>query len=96
MSKINEIKVHIEQLWSYFSKMKEIKNIKSKNEAHFKLFLLYILDLHNLHIEQKVDLLANPLNFKRYEVIQKMKDDLAIEGLGKLSLKTVEEIPKTY
>ena len=35
MSKINEIIVHIEQLWSYFSKMKEMKKnqVKEWNEV---------------------------------------------------------------
>ena len=35
------------------------------NESHFKFFLVYLIDLHNLHIEGKVSLLANPLNKNR-------------------------------
>ena len=35
------------------------------NESRYKFFLLYMIDLHNLHIEDRVDLIANPLNEKR-------------------------------
>ena len=35
------------------------------NESHFKFFLLYLIDLHNLHIEGRVSTLANPLNENR-------------------------------
>ena len=44
----------------FFSWINKYKNIKFMNEAHFKLFLLYILDLHNLHIKLKVDVVKNP------------------------------------
>ena len=71
-----------------FSWLNKFKNIKSMNEAHFKLFMLYILDLHNLHIEKKVDLLANPLNPRRKEEIQKLNDEIVLEGFEKLSLNT--------
>ena len=57
------------------------------NEAHFKLFILYVLDLHNLHIEKKVDLLANPLNPLRDQEIQKVNENIALRGLSHLSLE---------
>ena len=43
------------------------------NEPRFKMFLLYMIDLHNLHIDNRVDLVANPLNEKREEAIQNQK-----------------------
>ena len=47
------------------------KNLKTMNEPRFKMFLLYMIDLHNLAIDDSVDLAANPLNPKREEAIQK-------------------------
>ena len=64
-----------------FSWLNKFKNIKTMNEAHFKLFLLYILDLHNLHITKKVDLVANPLNPRRRSHQSDINEDLALEGL---------------
>ena len=49
------------------------KNLKTMNEPRFKMFLLYMIDLHNLHIDNRVDLVANPLNEKREEAIQNQK-----------------------
>ena len=46
------------------------------NEAHYKLFILYVLDLHNLQIEKRVDILANPLNKDRKVEIEKLKEIL--------------------
>ena len=70
-----------------FSWLNKFRNLKTMNEAHFKLFILYVIDLHNLHIEKKVDLLANPLNPKRWEIITKKSDEEALEAFGKLSLE---------
>ena len=63
------------------------------NEAHFKLFILYVIDLHNLHIEKKVDLLANPLNPKRCQEIEKLNDDLLLQTLGSLGLQDEAVVP---
>ena len=64
-----------------FSWLNKFKNIKTMNEAHFKHFLLYINDLHNLHITKKVDLVANPLNPRRRSHQSDINEDLALEGL---------------
>ena len=48
-----------------FKWINSFTNLKSMNESHFKFFLVYLIDLHNLHIEGKVSLLANPLNENR-------------------------------
>ena len=40
------------------------------NEPRFKMFILYMIDLHNLHIEDRVDLAANPINEKREEYVK--------------------------
>ena len=48
-----------------FKWINRFTNLKTMNEARFKFFLLYFIDLHNLHIGDSVDLIANPLNVKR-------------------------------
>ena len=53
------------------------------NESHFKFFLLYLIDLHNLHIEGRVSTLANPLNENR-------DIELIANDIGKINL--VEKI----
>ena len=53
-----------------FKWLNKFKNLKTMNEARFKMFLLYMIDLHNLHIENRVDLAANPLNEKREDFIK--------------------------
>ena len=47
--------------------------MKTMNESRFKFFLLYMIDLHNLHIENRVDLISNPLNEKRDNKIKSLK-----------------------
>ena len=54
-----------------FKWLNSFKNLKTMNEARFKMFLLYMIDLHNLHIENRVYLAANPLNEKRDDFIKK-------------------------
>ena len=49
------------------------------NEARFKIFLLYMIDLHNLHIENRVDLAANPLNEKREDFIKNSFEEHIVE-----------------
>ena len=51
------------------------------NEARFKQFIIYMIDLHNLHIENQVDLAANPLNMKRQEYITNYSDKKDFETL---------------
>ena len=53
-----------------FKWLNAFKNLKTMNEPRFKMFLLYMIDLHNLHIENRVDLAANPLNERRGDFIQ--------------------------
>ena len=76
-----------------FSWMNKFRNLKTMNEAHFKLFILYVIDLHNLHIEKKVDLLANPLNPKRVQEIEKLNEDLLLHTLGNLGLQDEVVVP---
>ena len=96
MKKVGMVHANTPVCEQFFSWINKYKNIKSMNEAHFKLFLLYILDLHNLHIEQKVDVVANPLNSRRYEEIPDATDlDLNIESFGKLRLGSEDESEET-
>ena len=56
----------------FFSWLNKFRNMKAMNESHYKLFILYIIDLHNLHIEKKVDTLANPLNPQRCSKVDEL------------------------
>ena len=57
------------------------------NEPRFKFYLLYMIDLHNIHIEGRVQVKANPLNIdrdmilteKNTKIISKDFDELEIE-----------------
>ena len=69
-----------------FSWLNKFRNIKGMNESHFKLFILYVLDLHNLHIEKKIDVLANPMNPLRNSEIQTLKNDPLSELLADLNI----------
>ena len=57
-----------------FSAINKYTNAKAMNEAHFFIFFLYIFDLHNLNIEQKLRSIANPKSEYRYELISKLKN----------------------
>ena len=62
-----------------FKWLNEFKSLKSMNESHFKFFLLYIIDLHNLHIEGNVSVHANPLNPERdVEIAMKNINELKL------------------
>ena len=52
-----------------FKWLNAFKNLKAMNQPRFKMFLLYMIDLHNLHIDNTVDLAANPLNKHREKYI---------------------------
>ena len=53
-----------EQFFSWFNKY---RNLKAMGEAHYKLFILYVIDLHNNFIEGRMDIVCNPLNHLRPE-----------------------------
>ena len=69
------------------------------NEPRFKFYLLYMIDLHNMHIEGQVQVKANPLNIdremilteKKTEIISKDFVELEIEFDTKLALNEKEE-----
>jgi hypothetical protein len=67
LKKMNISKLNTPACEQAFKWLNAFKNLKTMNEARFKLFLLYMIDLHNLHIEKRVHILANPLNDKREE-----------------------------
>ena len=43
-----------------FKWLNNYKSVKSMNEPHFFFTTLYMVDLHNLHIEKKLRSMANP------------------------------------
>ena len=58
-----------------FKWINAFKNMKTMNEAHFKFFLLYMIDLHNLHIENNLSRVANPLHTDRMVVTSKIQNE---------------------
>ena len=65
--KIKLIKVGIDKVNSQacgqsFQWINRYKNLKSMNESHFKIIILYLTDLHNLGVEVTVKVVANPIN----------------------------------
>lgn len=69
-----------------FKWINAFKNLKTMNEAHFKFFLLYVIDLHNLNIQNKLTSVANPLNEDReIEDIMAGLGSIDLEGETKLS-----------
>ena len=57
-----------------FKWLNEFKNMKTMNEGRFKFFIIYMIDLHNLHIEKSVDIVANPLNKMRNTILDAQTD----------------------
>ena len=72
-----------------FKWINKFKNLKTMNEARFKKFLLYLTDLHNLHIEGKISVVANPFNADRIKVAPGADDDLV------LKMKTMDIVSDT-
>ena len=83
-----------------FTWINRFKNLKTMNEGRFKFFLLYMLDLHNLHIEKKVQKVSNPLNIERKKYITVSKaepnltEKLLVENDDTSVEKLVEEMSK--
>ena len=59
-----------------FKWLNEFKNIKSMNEPRFKFYLLYMIDLRNMHIEGQVQVKANPLNIDREIILADKKTEI--------------------
>lgn len=74
-----------------FSAINKYTNAKAMNEAHFFIFFLYIFDLHNLNIEQKLRSIANPKSEYRYELISKLKNNQVDEVASLMEKVTVTE-----
>ena len=70
LKKSNITKLNSPACEQAFKWLNAFKNLKTMNEPRHKLFLLYMIDLHNLHIEDRVDLVANPLNERRIDAIK--------------------------
>ena len=73
LKKLNISKLNSPACEQAFKWLNQFKNLKTMNESRFKFFLLYMIDLHNLHIENRVDLVANPLNEKREHEVESLK-----------------------
>ena len=65
-----------------FSWIHKFKTMKSMNEGRFKFFLLYLVDLHNLHIENRVHIAANPLNKEREHWLQSKNENNSKDNSG--------------
>ena len=73
-----------EQAFKWFN---EFKNIKSMNEPRFKFYLLYMIDLHNMHIEGQVQVKANPLNIDREMILTEMKTKIISKDFDELEME---------
>ena len=62
LQKVGIDKVNSQACEQSFQWINRYKNLKSMNESHFKMFILYLTDLHNLGVEGTVQVVANPLN----------------------------------
>ena len=51
-----------------------------------------MIDLHNLHIDDRVDLAANPLNEKREEAIQNQKLKASVREIDHALNESLEEV----
>ena len=74
------------------------KNLKTMNESRFKFFLLYMIDIHNLHIEGSIKA-SNPLdknwasdNSISARKIEKDTSEDVIGDFEKLSIASSEEV----
>ena len=66
-----------------FNWINKFTNLKSMNEPHFKFFLLYLVDLHNLNIQNNI-VLANSLR----EVSTNVQRDIPTIQMENLNLRS--------
>ena len=74
LAKLSIEKVNTPACEQAFAWINNFKNLKTMNEARFKFFLLYMIDLHNLHIDNNVGVIANPMNRTSRETLTSKKD----------------------
>ena len=70
-----------------FKWLNEFKNIKSMNELRLKFYLLYMIDLHNMHIGGQVQVKANPLNIDREMILTEMKTKIISKDFDELEME---------
>ena len=75
MEKLEMSKINSQACEQSFKWLNRFKNMKQMNQARFKFFFLYMVDIHNLHIENKVDSIANPLSKERIKNIMSNRND---------------------
>ena len=59
-----------------FSWLNNFKNLKTMNEGRFKMFLMYMIDLHNHRLQNTLQVAANPLNDDRESFNMKHVDKI--------------------
>ena len=57
------------------------------NELRLKFYLLYMIDLHNMHIEGQVQVKANPLNIDREMILTEMKTKIISKDFDELEME---------
>jgi hypothetical protein len=50
------------------------------NEPHFVFFMIYMIDLHNHHIQKTLRQMCNPMSAARYEFIAKLNIEVVDEN----------------
>ena len=57
------------------------------NELRLKFYLLYMIDLHNIHIEGRVQVKANPLNIDREMILTEKKTKIISKDFDELEME---------
>ena len=74
-----------------FKWLNQFKNLKTMNEARIKMFLLYMINLQNHHIENTVAVAANPLNDHREAHNRKYIQTEITEKPAQITTKEVDK-----
>ena len=78
-----------------FSWLNHFKNLKTMNEGRFKMFLMYMIDLHNHRLQNTLAVAANPLNDDRDTFNKKYVDRVSKHASANTEL-SCNFCPATY
>ena len=85
LKELNVLQLNSPACEQAFKWINAFKNLKTMNEARFKFFLLYVIDLHNLNTEGMVGS-ANPRNQSRTNPDDKIEDDILVNELEAMAI----------
>ena len=94
--KLNIDKMNTPACEQAFKWLNDYKNLKTMNEPRFKFYLLYLIDLHNLHLENRISVVANPLNIKRMFVKETSSDGGILSESEASDKEPIENLMKEF